>query len=113
MQKAAGGNLSAITVDHVLEGARAGDGVAVSIVRDTAKYLGMAAANLIVVTDPQILVLGGLMATAADLFLEPVRVETARRLPKSLSDVVTIAPAAFKDDAAAMGAARLASIVVQ
>jgi glucokinase len=112
-QKAAGGSLSAITVDHVLAAARTGDGVSVSIVRDTAKYLGMAAANLIVITDPQVLVVGGLMASAADLFLEPLRIETARRLPKSLTDVVTIAPAALKDDAAAIGAARLAGVAVQ
>jgi predicted NBD/HSP70 family sugar kinase len=112
-QKAAGGNLSAITVDHILGAARAGDGVSISIVRDTAKYLGMAAANLIVITDPQVLVLGGLMASAADLFLEPVRMETGRRLPKPLADMVTVAPAAFKDDAPAIGAARLAAIAVQ
>jgi predicted NBD/HSP70 family sugar kinase len=112
-QKAAGGSLAAITVDHVLDAARNGDGVSISIVRDTAKYLGMAAANLIVITDPQILVLGGLMATAADLFLEPVRVETARRLPKSIADVVTLSPASFKDDAPAIGAARLAALSVQ
>jgi glucokinase len=113
VQNAAGGNLSAITVDHILDGARKGDGVSISIVRDTAKYLGMAAANLIVVTDPQILVLGGLMATAADLFLEPVRIETTRRLPKPIVDVVTVAPATFKDDAPAIGAARLAAVAVQ
>jgi predicted NBD/HSP70 family sugar kinase len=112
VQKAAGGSLAAITVDHILEAAREGDGVCVSVVRDTAKYLGMAAANLIVITDPQVLVLGGLMASAADLFLEPVRTETARRLPKPLADLVTLAPAAFKDDAPAVGAARLAAIAV-
>ncbi|HYM25110.1 MAG TPA: ROK family protein [Vicinamibacterales bacterium] len=112
-QKAAGGNLAAITVDHVLAAARQGDGVAISIVRDTAKYLGMAAANLIVITDPQVLAVGGLMATCADLFLEPLRFETMRRLPKSLGDLVTIAPASFKDDAPAVGAARLAALSVR
>ena len=110
VQKAAGGSLAAITVDHILDAARAGDGVCVSVVRDTAKYLGMAAANFIVITDPQVLVLGGLMASAADLFLEPVRSETARRLPKSLADLVSLSPAVFRDDAPAVGAARLAAM---
>ena len=36
VQQAAGGNLSAITVDHILAAARSGDGVSISIVRDTA-----------------------------------------------------------------------------
>src|SRR5258708_15314003 len=38
----AGGSLDAITGQLVFEGARAGDGVAISVVRDTAKYIGMA-----------------------------------------------------------------------
>ena len=42
----AGGSLEAITGQHVFEGARAGDGVAISVVRDTAKYIGMAVATL-------------------------------------------------------------------
>src|SRR5207244_7587943 len=44
-----GGDLSVITADHVLTAARDGDGVSISVVRDTAKYLGMAAANLVVI----------------------------------------------------------------
>ncbi len=34
-------------VEHVLDAARDGDGVSISVMRDTAKYLGMAAANLV------------------------------------------------------------------
>src|SRR5438552_16862199 len=34
VQQAAGGNLSTITVDHILAAARSGDGVCISIVRD-------------------------------------------------------------------------------
>ncbi len=107
------GDLSNITIEHVLEGARQDDGVAVSVVRDTAKYLGMAAANLVVVTDPEMLVLGGLMASAADLFLELLRTEITRRLPGSMMQALTIAPAALGADAAAIGAARLGAAVLR
>ncbi len=99
--------LSAMTVDHVLDAARGGDGVSISVVRDTAKYLGMAAANLVVVADPEMIVLGGIMASAADLLLEPLRAELARRLPKPMMDALKIATAVLGDDAAAIGAARL------
>jgi glucokinase len=109
VQETVGGDLAAITVDHVLDAARANDGVAISVVRDTAKYLGMAAANLVVVTDPEILVLGGFMASAADLLLEPVRAEVSRRLPRAMMDALKIVPAALGGDAAAIGAARLAA----
>jgi glucokinase len=100
-------DLSAITVDHVLDAARTGDGVSISVVRDTAKYLGMAAANLVVIADPEMLVLGGIMASAADLLVEPLRAEIARRLPKPMMDALKIETAVLGADAAAIGAARL------
>jgi predicted NBD/HSP70 family sugar kinase len=103
------GDLGAVTIEHVLSAARTGDGVAVSVVRDTAKYLGMAAANLVVIADPQMLVLGGIIASAADLLLEQVRSEIARRLPAAMMKSLTIAPATLGADAPAIGAARLSS----
>jgi glucokinase len=82
--------------------------VSISVVRDTAKYLGMAAANLVVLADPEMLVLGGIMASAADLLLDPMKVEIARRLPRTMLDALAIATASLGADAAAIGAARLA-----
>src|SRR5712671_1538483 len=79
-----------ITAEHVLAAARDGDGVSISVMRDTAKYLGMAAANLVLFADPEMLVLGGIMADAADLLLEPVRAEIARRLPRPMLDALAI-----------------------
>src|SRR5437870_3199676 len=113
VQETVNDDFTAITVNHVLEAARGGDGVSISVVRDTAKYLGMAAANLVAVTDPAVLVLGGIMASAADLLLEPVRTELARRVPPAMMDALTIAPATLGADAAAIGAARLAMAALQ
>ena len=109
VQDQVGGDLAAITAEQVLDAARGGDGVSISVVRDTAKYLGMAAANLVAITDPEVLVLGGMMASASDLLFEPVKVEIARRLPTPMMQALTIVPAALGEDAAAIGAARLAS----
>jgi predicted NBD/HSP70 family sugar kinase len=94
----------------VLAAARSGDGVSISVMRDTAKYLGMAAANLVLVIDPAMLVLGGIMADAADLLLEPVRAEIGRRLPRSMTDALPIVTATLGVDAAAIGAARQAHL---
>jgi predicted NBD/HSP70 family sugar kinase len=109
VQDCVDGELSAITIDHVLDAARDGDGVSISVMRDTAKYLGMAAANLVAIVDPEVLVLGGIMATAGDLLLDAVRTELSRRLLKTTMDALTLAPAQLGVDAAAIGAARLAS----
>lgn len=106
---AVGGDFAAVSIGHVLAGARDGDGVAISVMRDTAKYLGMAAANLVAIADPEVLVLGGMMASAADLLLEPVRAEIGRRLPEPMRQALRIVPASLGEDAPALGAARLAS----
>jgi glucokinase len=110
IEEVVGGDLSAITVEQVLEEARHGDGVSISVVRDTAKYVGMAAANLVAVVDPEILVVGGIMASAADLLLDLLASELKRRLPKTMMEAITIVPAALDADAPAIGAARLAAV---
>jgi hypothetical protein len=107
VQEAVDGDLSAITVEHALDAARNGDGVSISVVRDTAKYLGMAAANLVVIADPEMLVLGGIMASAADLLMDSIRAEITRRLPKAMMDALRIETALLGADAASIGAARL------
>ena len=107
IQDLVGNDLSAITIGHVLEAAQAGDGVAISVMRDTARYAGMAAANLVVMADPQTLVVGGIIASAAELLLDSVKAEMRRRLPEPMMTALTIVPALLGTDAAAIGAARL------
>lgn len=111
VQDAVGGDLTAITYDLVVEAARAKDGVSISVMRDTAKYLGMAAANLVVVSDPSMLVLGGMMASASDQLLEPIVWELGRRLPGPMMDALTIRTATLGPDAVLIGAARYAGFV--
>ena len=113
VQDRVNGDLAAITVDHILDAARQGDGLAVSVVRDTAKYVGMAAANLVIVADPAVLILGGIMASSADLLLEFVRAELARRLPAAMMQTLTIVRAMLGVEAAAIGAAKLAAPALQ
>jgi glucokinase len=108
VQDMVNGDLAAMTVDHILDAARDRDGVSISVMRDTARYLGMAAANLVVIGDPEVLVLGGIMASAADLLLEPIHTELTRRLPASMMSALTISPASLGADAVALGAARRA-----
>lgn len=104
---AAGGSLEAITGALVFEAARRGDGVAISVIRDTAKYIGMAVATFAAAIDPEIIVVGG-NAAAADLMLEPVRQECARRLPAEWMNDLRVEFSALGPDAVAIGAARLA-----
>lgn len=102
------GDLDAITATHVFDGARSGDGVAIAVVRDTARYLGMAVANLVTAVDPEVIVIGGPIAAAGDLLLDPVRQETARRIPPMLASQLRVEVSPLAEDGIAIGAASLA-----
>jgi glucokinase len=104
------GDFSRITVDLVFEGARAGDGVCISVVRDTAKYVGMAISNVVSVLDPEAIVLGGTLATAGDIMLDAIRLECSRRLSPPQAERVKIVLSTLGPDAVAIGAARLAGL---
>jgi len=98
-------DFSKITAADILQGARSGDGVSISVVRDTAKYIGMAVANLASMFDPEIIVLGGIIASSGDIMLDAIRVETARRLLPQQSEQVKVVLSALGDDAVSIGAA--------
>lgn len=107
--EAAGGSLEAITGQLVFEGARGGDGVAISVVRDTAKYIGMAIATLAAAIDPEVIVVSGSVAVP-DLMLEPVLHECSRRLPPGALQDLRVEFSTLGADAVALGAARLALV---
>jgi len=103
------GDFSKIAAADILQGARAGDGVAISVVRDTAKYIGMAVANLATVFDPEVVVLGGIIASSGDIMLEAIRTETTRRLMPQQAERLRVELSTLGDDAVALGAARALS----
>jgi glucokinase len=103
------GDFSKITADDILQASRSGDGVAISIVRDTAKYVGMAAANMATLFDPETIVLGGVIAQSGDVMLDAIKTECSRRLHREHADVTRLVLSTLGHDAAAMGAARAAA----
>ncbi|MGE0042280.1 MAG: ROK family protein [Vicinamibacterales bacterium] len=107
---AVGGDFGRLAAADILAAARDGDGVSVSVVRDTARYVGMAVANLASVADPEVIVLGGLLAAWGDLVLEPIRAEVQRRLGPRQGATIRVELAALGDDAVALGAARAARL---
>ena len=103
------GDFSKISAADILQGARLGDGVSISVVRDTAKYVGMAVANLATMFDPETIVLGGVIANWGDQMLDAIKVECARRLQPQQAELVRIVLSTLGHDAVAMGAARAAA----
>jgi len=70
---AAGGDPEAVRGPHVTAAAADGDAGALAIMRDFAWWVALGVANLVNVLDPSIVVIGGGLAEAGDLLLEPVR----------------------------------------
>ena len=110
---AAGGDFNAITLDMILKGAHDNDGVSISVMRDTVKYLAMAVSNIASVVDPELIVLGGILESSRDLLLDPIRQECARRMPPGIYDNIRIEVSQLGADCAPMGAARFAESGVQ
>ena len=104
-------DFSKITADDILHASRNGDGVAISVVRDTARYIGMAVANLAILFDPETIVLGGMIAEAGDVMLDLIKVECHRRLHPQHAELLHLVLSTLGHDAVAMGAARAAARV--
>jgi glucokinase len=98
----------AASSEEVAEAARRGDPAACRAVDETVEWLAMGTANLISALDPQIVVLGGGLMQAADLFLEPLRHAARRWAQPIAARRCRIELTRLGEDAALFGAARLA-----
>lgn len=92
MPKLVGGDLSKLTAAQVYGAARAGDAIAIEVVRDTAKFLGIGVANLLNAFNPEVVVLAGGVTHAGDALFEPMRAEVRRRAFKPAVDACRIVP---------------------
>jgi glucokinase len=92
------------TAEAVVEAAHAGDPVALAALEEAGRWLGVAIANVVLVVNPQRVVVGGGLAQAGDLLLAPARRELRRRIRIAAlrTEVVT---AELGYEAGAIGAA--------
>lgn len=97
------------TVDGklVTESAIGGDGIAVEVLATVGRRLGVALSSLANIFEPDVIVIGGGVAAAGDLLLEPARSELrARALPPMNKTPVVVAE--LGPDAGMIGAAEMA-----
>jgi len=70
---------SEITVLSLIDAARAGESNAVRLIETVAKELGLAVASLLNLMNPAIVVIGGDLAQAGDLLIDPLRITVKGR----------------------------------
>ncbi|HVN11120.1 MAG TPA: ROK family glucokinase [Kineosporiaceae bacterium] len=107
----AGQDADALTGSMVARAAFAGDQAAVGLFADVGRWLGEGIALLAAVLDPAVVVVGGGVAEAGDVLLDPARQAYAAALSAgSHRPHLEIMPAVLGNDAGLIGAADLARL---
>jgi glucokinase len=91
----------------VTEAGLAGDGIAVEVIGGIGRHLGVALASFANIFEPDMIVIGGGVAAAGELLLEPARREVRARALKPMNET-RVEPAALGPDAGMIGAAAMA-----
>jgi glucokinase len=102
-----GGDLRQVTAQTVYQAAHDGDQLALEVVNDTAKFLGVGIANLVNVFNPEVVVVCGGVTLAGDRLFDPLRREVARRAFKPAVSVCRIIPCELSGSAGVYGAAKV------
>ena len=102
-----GGDLTRVTAQTVYQAAQDGDELALEVVNDTAKFLGVGIANLLNVFNPEVIVVCGGVTLAGDHLFVPLRREAARRAFKPAVAACRIVPGALAGTAGVYGAAKV------
>jgi glucokinase len=93
------------TAEAAFEAARAADPRAVAGLALVGRYLGIGIANMVVVVNPDVVIIGGGISAAFDLLRGPIEAELRERVHTTSLDPVRLAPAELGTWAGAIGAA--------
>jgi glucokinase len=99
---------SELTSEKVFSAAMAGDELAREVFRTMGSYLGVAMASFINIFNPEVIVIGGGVSAAWEIFGEHARAETLRRAFQAPAERCLIVRAERGDYAGLIGAAWLA-----
>jgi len=93
---------------EVAEAARRGDMVSIEVFLEAGRLLGYGVANLVSLFDPEIVVIGGGLAKAGDLYLDALRKAMRERAQPIAGNKVRVVASRLRGDANLLGAARVA-----
>jgi glucokinase len=101
-------NRQELTSARIYQAARDGDTTARRVMQEMGRYLGIGIANLINIFNPEMVVIGGGVKDAWDLFIDAVREEVRKRAFAYPAVRTKIVPSALGDEAGTVGAAAVA-----
>jgi glucokinase len=104
-----GGDPARLKGKHVTELAHQGDAASTELIADLGRWIGEGAASLAAILDPEVILIGGGVADAGDLLMDPVRTAFGRNLiGRGHRPVPQLRLAALGNDAGLIGAAAAA-----
>ncbi|OIO34774.1 MAG: hypothetical protein AUJ70_00320 [Candidatus Omnitrophica bacterium CG1_02_40_15] len=98
-------NLDNLVTENIIEAAKSGDTLAIELLEDASVNLGIRVAYLVNLFNPEIVIIGGGIEKAGNLFLEPLRRTIRKWAFEEPANVVKIIPAKLGEDSVALGAA--------
>ncbi len=98
---------AAITCEDIFNAANAGDNLAQHVVKETGRYLGLAAAVLANLLNPERCLFSGGMIRGGEILFAAIRAECLRHAFAAPGERLEILPAALAGDAGLVGAASL------
>jgi glucokinase len=96
-----------LSAERIYEAGLHGDHLALKVLERMGMYLGTGLANLVNLLNPEMIVIGGGVANAWQLFEKSMRAEVQRRAFTAPAGRLKIVPAKCGDDAGLLGAAHL------
>jgi glucokinase len=108
LQRVTGARVERISAVQVFQLAAAGDSVAQGIVHEVETYLGIALANIVHVINPSIIILGGQVAQAGDVLIEPLQDRVRALCLPAATQGLRIVQGKHGSDANIVGAVTLA-----
>jgi len=95
------------SVSELVALAREGDPSCRRVLADAGEHIGMAAANLVNLVNPELIIFGGELSLAGELVLDTLRARVSRASLAPAADAVSILPAVLGDRAESLGGALL------
>ncbi|MBV1780916.1 ROK family transcriptional regulator [Paeniglutamicibacter sp. ABSL32-1] len=96
-----------VTIEGIIEQARAGDSATLRIIGDMGAAVGHALANVANLLSPEVIVIGGPLAPLGEILLEPIRRGLLRHAIPVIGENTVVRMALLGDRAEALGAAAL------
>ncbi|MDD5613913.1 MAG: ROK family transcriptional regulator [Candidatus Omnitrophica bacterium] len=106
----AGGDISKVDFKSVVEAARAGDNLAIELIKEAGEELGVRIAYLVQIFNPEVVVIGGGIERAGSALLDAIKKAVREKTFEEIGTHVRIVPTQLGENAVALGSV---SLVIQ